>query len=574
MNYNIDIPFHAPAPAGFWDTTNEKNKEASVVKAPDGPVQLNKLEGQKRSAEEFEARKEDAKKMKQKRNDGDYVSAQALKSARDAELAISGNRRPLSLPAPQVSDRELLEIVKIGQSGQAAVGAVEGATSAQSLLGDYSARGPTPLRTPRVGEDNEQVESVKTMAKNLRAMVSSQTPLLGEDVDVQGDGGFTPRTSMAQTPNPVARMGTPHANGGEIVTRGDEVARPALRDQMGINTPREASGGFDDTPKRGGFDGGKRAPMDLASLFAQLPAPTNDFEIVIPDQDDDEEGEMPGGLLVPDQQDIHAAHEATRVGKLAKEYARRSTAVKRDLPRPYTIRPGFFSGEGKESGDALVGEEMLGLLRYDAVVYPGLGQVPSQHRAGFVELEVFEESRLKVADDLIKEELGEMPVIDYVKFMAMRDRIWQRYIFVPGEGKDTGRWKEIKKLGLEEHMYFPLINLFSAVLKTKIDGNREVMRVEAQKASKLEDRIGKLIAPHQEAADGLSLQHAEVLAEVEGLERDLAGFEHLAGLESAACIERVEKGQKELEGLLRVENELQREYSGIMENRGGAGGSN
>jgi pre-mRNA-splicing factor CDC5/CEF1 len=408
----------------------------------------------KRSADEFEARKEDAKKMKQKRVDGDYVSAQALKDAREAELAISGNRRPISLPAPQVSDRELLEIVKIGQSGIAAVGAVEGATSAQSLLGDYSARGPTPLRTPRVGEDNEQVESVKTMAKNLRAMVSAQTPLLGDDVDVQGDGGFTPRSSMAQTPNPVARMTTP-CDGGEVGGAGvEDGSRPALRDQMGINTPRVEGSGFNDTPKRGGFDGGKRAPMDLASMFAQLPKPTNDFEIVIPDQDDDEEAEMPGGLLVPDQQDIHAANEATRAGKIAKEYARRSTAVKRDLPRPGTIRAGFFSGEGRDDGDALVSQEMLGLFKYDAVVYPGLGQVPSQNRAGFAELEVFEESRLQHADDLIKEELGDAPVIDYVKFMAMRDRVWAKYIFVPGEGKDTGRWKEIKKLGLEEHMYF------------------------------------------------------------------------------------------------------------------------
>jgi pre-mRNA-splicing factor CDC5/CEF1 len=453
MNYNIDIPFHAPAPAGFWDTTNEKNKEAGAIKAPDGPVQLNKLEGKKRTADEFEARKEDAKKMKQKKMDGNYVSAQALKDAQAAEQAITGNRRPLSLPAPQVSDRELLEIVKIGQSGQAAVSAVDGATSAQSLLGDYSARGPTPLRTPRVGEDNEQIESVKTMAKNLRAMVSSQTPLLGEDMEVTGDGGFTPKTSMAQTPNPVARMSTPQANGREAATGevADGGARPALRDQMGINTPRAASG-FNDTPQRGGFDGGKRTPMDLKSMFAQLPAPTNDFEIVIPDQDDDEEGEMPGGLLVPDQQDIHAASEAKRVGRIAKEYARRSTAVKRDLPRPFTIRPGFFSGEGKDAGDALVSEEMLSLYRYDSVVYPGLGQIPSQNRANLTELEVFEESRLKNADDLIKEELGEVPTIDYVKFMALRDKIWARYIYVSGEGSD-GRWKEIKKLGLEEHMY-------------------------------------------------------------------------------------------------------------------------
>lgn len=27
MNYNADIPFHKKAPAGFWDTTEEHERE-------------------------------------------------------------------------------------------------------------------------------------------------------------------------------------------------------------------------------------------------------------------------------------------------------------------------------------------------------------------------------------------------------------------------------------------------------------------------------------------------------------------------------------------------------------------
>jgi hypothetical protein len=105
------------------------------------------------------------------------------------------------------------------------------------------------------------------------------------------------------------------------------------------------------------------------------------------------------------------------------------------------------------------------------------------------------------------------------------------------------------------------------VLKSKIDVNRGIMRVEADKASKLEDRINKLIAPYQESVDAMSREYADLLGEVEELERDLAGFEHLSGLEGVACVERVEAGQRELEGLVRVEGEVQREYASIMEGR-------
>jgi hypothetical protein len=102
-------------------------------------------------------------------------------------------------------------------------------------------------------------------------------------------------------------------------------------------------------------------------------------------------------------------------------------------------------------------------------------------------------------------------------------------------------------------------------LKGKIDGNRGIMRIEAGKAAKMEQRIGKMIEPYQESADTSAREHAAVLMEVEGLDRDLRGFEHLGGLESVACIERVEKAGKELDGVLRVEGELQREYAAMVE---------
>lgn len=54
-------------------------------------------------------------------------------------------------------------------------------------------------------------------ARNLRSLMSAQTPLLGEESQTPlrpgegtGFGGITPRANVAFTPNPLA---TPRANG-------------------------------------------------------------------------------------------------------------------------------------------------------------------------------------------------------------------------------------------------------------------------------------------------------------------------------------------------------------------------
>lgn len=62
---------------------------------------------------------------------------------------------------------------------------------------------------------------VMAEARNLRALMTTQTPLLGEESTTPlhtgegtGFGGITPRANVAFTPNPLA---TPRANGGKLI---------------------------------------------------------------------------------------------------------------------------------------------------------------------------------------------------------------------------------------------------------------------------------------------------------------------------------------------------------------------
>jgi pre-mRNA-splicing factor CDC5/CEF1 len=150
MDYNADIPLeHRPAP-GFYDTTDEAAKTYS---APIGQS-LRALEGKRRQ----EVEEQEEKNKRRKGDDGkpknqaaQFVAAREaqIKKLKEQEQVI--RRRKLNLPMPQVGERELEEIVKIGQAGESArelAGDADGATG--GLLGDYESLNQARMaRTPR-----------------------------------------------------------------------------------------------------------------------------------------------------------------------------------------------------------------------------------------------------------------------------------------------------------------------------------------------------------------------------------------------------------------------------------------
>lgn len=157
MDYNADIPFeHQPTP-GFYDTAEER---AKVFAAPVGSS-LRALEGKRR--QELEENEE--KERKRQKTDGSGKTTQTAQfvAAREAQIKKLKEqeqiirRRKLNLPSPQVGEKELEDIVKIGQAGEIArdlVGAGEGVTG--RLLGDYEGLGQASMaRTPRTAPQGQ-----------------------------------------------------------------------------------------------------------------------------------------------------------------------------------------------------------------------------------------------------------------------------------------------------------------------------------------------------------------------------------------------------------------------------------
>ena len=148
-----DIPFEKQPAPGFYDVSEENARHHH---APIGHT-LRQLEGSKRKQdEEDEERRKRQKKSKEGGADAaamaHFVPEKDLQIQRLKEAEQIGKRRRLMLPSPQVGERELDAIVKLGQAGETARALVEsgGNEASRGLLGDYSAlQHARNVRTPR-----------------------------------------------------------------------------------------------------------------------------------------------------------------------------------------------------------------------------------------------------------------------------------------------------------------------------------------------------------------------------------------------------------------------------------------
>ena len=422
IDYNSEIPFQLVTPAGFFDTRGEDAAAEAVIQQ-DGAfkaVLKSRLDAPNRDQAEEKARKEDSKKLKRKREE---ALPDVLAQLNDA-TAIA-RRGKLMLPPPQVTDRELEEVVKASSTGAALPDEGAGADATRLLTHSYAdaytpaSFGVSQTRTPRVG--GKQGDTVLEEAAAQALLLSRSSALTGGDsgyMEALGDfSGVTPKHAPTPTPNAIASGLTPAPSGaggrgaaGGASARGFVPGTPAgsvagsiagstfsttsSRDAFGINEGGgmvDLSGLPQSARKR--LERERRAAV--AAQLSMLPAPVNEYKIVMPSVETGEEGEE--GEAEPMEEDAMdavereaAAHAAARAAELAK----RSTALQRGLPRPLIVNrqltatagpltsalmsggAGCSSEPGATSwaeAEAMMTEEMVRMLEADATAFPPPG---------------------------------------------------------------------------------------------------------------------------------------------------------------------------------------------------------
>lgn len=376
MDYNADIPFEKKAAPGFYDTNDEmaRNEHQRANFDPRKVQLASKRKGEDESSTDRKRRKDD--------KDGQSASTQAAIKAgqmqRIREAEQSSKRRALVLPAPQVSDGELEEIVKMGVMGErASMTARESENAAtRGLISDYTTLNTSaPIRTPMAPP---QEDHIANEIRNIRALTQTQSSLLGgentplhEGVASTGFDGIAPRKQVIATPNPLATPLRTAQNGvGATPARSGETPMRTPRDTFALNS-EDAASLASATPRDVKLHN-LAVRQQLRQGLSSLPKPKDsEWELELPEEqpdigDGDEVQEEDAAERDRRERDIREAREAL-------ERRRRTQVMQKGLPRPMLINVSQLLAKidlEAESPDALIAKEAAALMAHDAVKYP------------------------------------------------------------------------------------------------------------------------------------------------------------------------------------------------------------
>ncbi|XP_030054620.1 cell division cycle 5-like protein [Microcaecilia unicolor] len=588
VDYNAEIPFEKKPAPGFYDTSEENHQ---ALNADFKRLRQQDLDGELRSEKESKERKKDKQNIKRKK-ESDLPSA-ILQTTGISEF--TKKRSKLVLPSPQISDTELEEVVKIGQASEIARQTAEesGITNSASstLLSEYSMTNSSiALRTPKTPVAQDRILQE---AQNLMALTNVDTPLKGglnTPLHESDFSGVTPQRQVVQTPNTVLStpFRTPSQGGEGLTPRGGMTPKPVvgatpgrtpLRDKLNIN-PEDGMIDYNDPSYVKQMVRESRAREHLRLGLLGLPAPKNDFEIVLPENAERElEDHETDESFVEDAADIESRKQAIREAQRMKELKQRHKAVQKGLPRPSDVNETILRPLNIEppltdlqKSEELIKREMTTMLHYDILHHPYMDQAGNKKGKGplsvsnstdhITYLEQYPYEKL-TKDDLRKAEELLAKEMDVVKqgmghgdlSIEAYNQVWEecysQVLYLPGQNRYTRANLASKKDRIES-------------LEKRLEINRGHMTTEAKRAAKMEKKMKILLGGYQSRAMGLIKQLNDLWDQIEQANLELRTFEELKKHEDVAIPRRQECLKEDVQRQQEREKELQHRYADLM----------
>ena len=504
IDYNAEIPFEKQPLPGFYDTS------AEAAKTYEEPMRrtLLQMEPGPQPTDEEAKRKRDKAMNKPSRHE------EALRRMQEADKV--SKRRKLMLPHAQVSEADMEQIIKLGHAGEEARALVEhGESATEGLLGTYTpierpAPDATPARAP-------VADALVREARELHARTVTQTPLLGDE-----------NVPMPSTARPSEPASTPAAT--------------PYRDALGLNdgsaTPRDAK------------MQARIAKRQLAARLAALPAPKNDFDIVV------DEPPVPEPIVHDDVEEDAAVRDARLAQEAAEEreraWARRTQVVQRALPRPVDVNPHQLEvllaslRASDDEAQRLVDHEVVQLMAQDARVFPlpGSRNVGGQTSALWPVPDTYlAQARALVEAETLHATEPSEPVDMPEAWAPDGTRVF----------RDT----------LSREAYIQGAQQRLGVLRAK-------MNDAATQALKSEKLLSKLLGGYQARSRRLGGQVTEAAAKHVDMCVRISALERLASSEPAAGQERLERIAADVARLSAIERMAQGEHKELQEQRAAA----
>jgi len=426
-------------------------------------------------------------------------------------------------------------------------------------------------------------------ARNLRNMVIAQTPLLGDEntplhpTGASGTGfeSATPQHQVSFTPNPLATpyRGADPSNVGATPREPGQVGatplRTPMRDNLSINPDDEFS--VVQTPRENRMreSASKRA---LQAGFMNLPKPENNFELMVPEDEEDDTAQDP--MREEDAAEEDAKLKKAREEEERKALARRSQAIKLGLPRPTNVDVEQLLKDlhldvrelppDLAPAQSLVDAELVQLLHHDSLTYPLPGtshpggtkssyQMPRDEDIDGARLAIQrelagslgfpdangEQTRQGVAALTKSEEVDEALGWPSIRSQLAFDAKQRRYV-------------DPTSLSSEDRLegYAALLN-----------ESRDLMSREAGKIARAEKKLNVTLGGYQVRSKTLIQKVTDLFGELQRSHVDYESFSRLRINESAVGPSRVESLKEEVDKLARREKMLQDRYAELISER-------
>ncbi|EDV50044.1 cell division cycle 5-like protein [Drosophila erecta] len=582
IDYNAEIPFEKRPALGFYDTSEEHLQKNE----PDfNKMRQQDLDGELRSEKEERERKRDKQKLKQRKEN-------ELPTAMLQNMEPERKRSKLVLPTPQISDMELQQVVKLGRASEMAkeIAGESGIETTDALLADYSIT-PQIAATPRTPAP--YTDRIMQEAQNMMALTHTETPLKGglnTPLHESDFSGVLPKAASIATPNTV--IATPFrtqrdggaatpggfltpSSGALVPVKGaggatGVVNTPAyVRDKLSIN-PEESMGVTETPAHYKNYQ--KQLKSTLRDGLSTLPAPRNDYEIVVPEQEESERVETSSEPAVEDQADVDARLLAEQEARRKRELEKRSQVIQRSLPRPTEVNTKILRPQSEkqnlteqQQAEELIKHEMITMQLYDSVKDPVPGQ--SQHKLEQLQsyfkanpYEDISQQELAKARQMLTEEMevvkermahGELPLDVYAQ-------VWQeclgQVLYLPSQHRYTRANLASKKDRLES-------------AEKRLETNRRHMAKEAKRCGKIEKKLKILTGGYQARAQVLIKQLQDTYGQIEQNSVSLSTFRFLGEQEAIAVPRRLESLQEDVRRQMDREKELQQKYASLVEER-------
>ncbi|KAG0411959.1 hypothetical protein HPB47_010910 [Ixodes persulcatus] len=350
-----------------------------------------------------------------------------------------------------------------------------------------------------------------------------------------------------------------------------------LRDKLNINPEDHLD--FDTNQSAKQFQ--KQTKQHLLKALSSLPAPKNDYEIVVPEDDPSLLESASQEHVVEDQADMDSAKEHERLEKLEAERKLQSQAVQRDLPRPLDVNASVLRPAHTEPpltdlqrAEELIKQEMLVMQHYDALHHPTAHQRPgggprkgapmdeAQHLAYLDRhpYRKYSQEDLEAAEEVLKAEMevvrrgmghGDLSLEAYSQVW---DECLAQVLFLPAQNRYTRANLASKKDRIES-------------LDKRLEQNRGHMTREAKKAAKVEKKLRVLLGGYQSRGQALIKQIQELAEQIEQTHLELKTFQALQEHESLAIPKRVEALTEDVNRQVEREKALQKRYNDLLQQK-------